>query len=92
MQEIRSIVHWAKATHSGAEILTQTSLNYANIFGKHNVDAMFLMESRDYGTNRFAAYGKGFYFTELPELSMARVPSQTTRYPVQAMQTEVLVL
>jgi len=60
-----------------SRVLTQTSLNYANIFGKHNVDAMFLMESRDYGSNKFAAYGKGFYFTELPELNMARVPSDS---------------
>ncbi len=58
-----------------SRILTQTSFNYVNTFGKHNVDAMLLMESRDYKTNKFAAYGKGFYFVELPELSMARVPS-----------------
>ncbi|MDD3844107.1 MAG: TonB-dependent receptor [Bacteroidales bacterium] len=56
-------------------LVSQTSINYANVFGKHNVDAMVLMESRDYKSNRFAAYGKGFYFVELPELNMARVPS-----------------
>jgi TonB-linked SusC/RagA family outer membrane protein len=58
-----------------SRMVSQSSINYANIFNKHNVDAMFLMEARDYKTNRFAAYGKGFYFTELPELNMARVPS-----------------
>lgn len=58
-------------------LVSQTSINYANIFGKHNVDAMVLMESRDYKSNRFAAYGKGFYFVELPELNMARVPSDS---------------
>lgn len=56
-------------------LVSQTSINYANIFGKHNIDAMVLMESRDFKSNRFAAYGKGFYFEELPELNMARVPS-----------------
>ena len=58
-----------------SRVVTQSSINYANTFGKHNIDAMFLMESRDYKSNKFAAYGKGFYFEELPELDMARVPA-----------------
>lgn len=56
-------------------IVSQSSVNYANIFGKHSVDAMLLMETRDFKSNKFAAYGKGFYFDELPELNMARVPA-----------------
>jgi len=56
-------------------LVSQSSINYTNIFGKHNIDAMILMESRDYTSNKFAAYGKGFYFAELPELDMARVPA-----------------
>ncbi len=58
-----------------SRLVSQSSINYANIFGKHNIDAMILMEARDYKSNRLAAYGKGFYFDELPELNMARVPS-----------------
>ncbi|MEN6618198.1 MAG: TonB-dependent receptor [Rikenellaceae bacterium] len=58
-----------------SRLVSQSSINYANTFGKHNVDAMLLMESRDYKSNKFAAYGKGFYFAELPELDMARVPA-----------------
>lgn len=56
-------------------IVSQSSANYANQFGEHTIDAMFLMETRDFKSNKFAAYGKGFYFDELPELNMARVPS-----------------
>ncbi len=58
-----------------SRLVSQTSINYVNTFGKHSVDGMILMESRDYKTNKFAAYGKGFSFAELPELDMARVPS-----------------
>lgn len=56
-------------------MVTQSSASYTNVFGKHSIDALVLMETRDYKSNKFAAYGKGFYFEELPELGMARVPS-----------------
>lgn len=56
-------------------IVSQSSINYANEFGAHSIDAMLLMETRDFKSNKFAAYGKGFYFDELPELNMARVPA-----------------
>ncbi len=56
-------------------LVSQASVNYASTFGLHNIDAMVLMEARDYKTNKFAAYGKGFYFEELPELDIAQKPT-----------------
>lgn len=56
-------------------LVSQVSANYKGTFGAHNFDGMVLMEARDYKTNSFAAYGKGFYFKELPELDIAQVPT-----------------
>ncbi|MGM9752889.1 MAG: SusC/RagA family TonB-linked outer membrane protein [Candidatus Cryptobacteroides sp.] len=56
----------------------QLSANYANSFGKHNVDAMLLAEWRDYRSNGLSAYAKNIPFAELPELSYG----QATNDPV----------
>ncbi|MGM9787994.1 MAG: SusC/RagA family TonB-linked outer membrane protein [Candidatus Cryptobacteroides sp.] len=56
----------------------QLSVNYANSFGKHNIDAMVLGEWRDYKSNGLSAYAKNIPFAELPELSFG----QATNDPV----------
>lgn len=49
---------------------TQTSINYANSFGSHNVSALLLAETRQNGSDVFAAYGTGLQFLSLDELNM----------------------
>lgn len=51
------------------QMVGQGGLYYAHSFGKHNVDAMALLEVRDYQNNSLAAYGKNLPFAALPELS-----------------------
>lgn len=50
-------------------ITTNTTINYANSFGRHNVSALLLMETYSTDNNNFSAFGEGFAITELPELS-----------------------
>lgn len=51
-----------------AHLTTNTSLKYENRFGKHNISALALFETRTYIGNSFSATGKGFAFPELDEL------------------------
>lgn len=53
------------------QLVGQASINYANKFGLHNVEAMALVEARDYKSNNFSAYGKNLPFASLPELDNA---------------------
>lgn len=50
------------------QFVGQGSINYANTFGKHNVEALALVEIRDYKSNNMLAYNKNMSFAELPEL------------------------
>ena len=47
----------------------QASLSYAGTFGKHSVEALALVEIRDFQTNNLSAYVKNVPFALLPELS-----------------------
>lgn len=49
---------------------TNTTLSYNNSFGKHNVGALLLAETREYRTNNIGAYGRGLDFITLDELNM----------------------
>ena len=46
----------------------QASIHYAAQFGKHDLDALFLAEVRDYQTNSLSAYVQNVPFALLPEL------------------------
>lgn len=50
------------------QLVGQASINYIHSFGKHNVDAMLLVEGRDYKSNNFSAYAQNLPFAQLPEL------------------------
>ena len=58
-----------EGTYYAQSITGQASASYANSFGKHNVDALFLAELRDYQTNSLSAYVQNVPFALLPELN-----------------------
>lgn len=58
-----------------AHLTTNSSLKYDNRFGKHNVSALALFETRTYTGNGFSATGKGFAFPELDELTFESIPA-----------------
>lgn len=51
------------------QLVGQGSIGYQNSFGKNNVEAMALVEVRQYKGNGLAAYIKNLPFASLPELS-----------------------
>lgn len=54
-----------------SNITTNTSINYSNKFGKHNIAGILLAETYQGDGNSFGAYGYGFDFYELDELNYA---------------------
>ncbi len=59
-------------------ITTNTSINYANKFGDHSISGILLAETYQGDANNFGAYGYGFDFYELDELSYANLATKTT--------------
>ena len=57
-----------EGSYYAQSITGQASVNYANSFGKHNVDALLLAELRDYRTNSVSAYVQNVPFALLPEI------------------------
>lgn len=55
--------------HSATSIVTQTHLSYNKIFGKHKVELLGLMETRNVFKNTLGATGYGLDFIDLDELS-----------------------
>ena len=53
------------------QLVGQGSINYANSFGKHNVEALALMEIRQNKSNGLSAYAKNVVFPGLPELGLS---------------------
>ncbi len=64
-----------EAASRGYDFTTQTSATYENIFGKHNVSALVLAETRENKSNQMSAAGSGLDFIELDELS--RITNRT---------------
>src|SRR5690606_7183212 len=60
-----------------AHLLTNTSIAYERDFGKHKVNALALMETRQQDGNNFGAYGYGFDIFELDELNFATLADRT---------------
>ena len=65
-------INLGEGQFSSRQMVGQGSINYANSFGKHNVEAMVLAEIRDYKENSFSGYNKNMSFAELPELSFGQ--------------------
>ncbi len=57
--------------YNATSLIGQGSVNYANVFGKHSVEGMVLLEVRDYKENSLSAYAKNVAFPELPELGLS---------------------
>lgn len=66
---ITNLNHVGQGENSTEELTGQLSAEFARRFGKHNVDALLLVEGRDYKGNVFAAYAYKVPFAQLPELS-----------------------
>ena len=60
-----------------SHLTTNTSINYKNHFGKHNVSALALMEAIQREGNGFGAYGYGFDILQLDELNYATLKEKT---------------
>lgn len=62
--------HVGEGQYTTEQLIGQFSVEYARRFAeKHNVDAMLLVEGRDYKSSTMAAYADHVPFAELPELS-----------------------
>jgi len=61
----------AEGLSQSTHFTTNTSIKYENSFGRHNISALALFESVSRYGNSFAAYGYGFDFYNLDELSRA---------------------
>ncbi len=62
--------HVADGQYTTEQLVGQFSVEFARKFGKHNVDAMLLVEGRDYKSSSMAAYAYKVPFAELPEISL----------------------
>ena len=59
----------AEGQYTTEQMVGQFSVAYARMFGKHNIDAMMLVEGRDFKSSSMAAYAEKIPFAGLPELS-----------------------
>ena len=62
--------HVGDGQYTSQQLVGQLSIEYARLLGKHNIDAMLLVEARDWKENGFSAYAYHVPFAELPELSL----------------------
>lgn len=76
----RSLVlnHVADGEYNMQQLVGQLSVEYAHLFGKHNVDAMLLVEGRDYKSRNFSGYVNNVPFAELPELDYGKAITSTS--------------
>lgn len=64
-----NVINLGEGTTYSLQLVGQGSIGYHNSFGKNNVDALALVEVRQYKGNGLAAYIKNLPFASLPELS-----------------------
>ena len=62
--------HVADGQYTTEQLVGQLSAEFARKFGKHNIDAMLLVEGRDYKSSSMSAFAYKVPFAELPELSL----------------------
>ena len=77
--------HVADGQYTTQQMVGQLSMEYAHLFGKHNLDAMLLVEARDYKVSDFAGYVNNVPFAELPELNYGQ--AITSSSPVSGYST-----
>ncbi len=64
-----NVINLGEGSTYSLQLVGQGSIGYHNSFGKNNVDALALVEVRQYKGNGLAAYIKNLPFASLPELS-----------------------
>lgn len=64
-----NVINLGEGSTYSQQTVGQASVEYANSFGKNNIDAMVLGEVRQYKGNGLSAYIKNLPFASLPELS-----------------------
>ena len=64
-----------ESAYRSTNVVTQTSLNYDRIFGKHSISALGLAETRNNFNNTLGGTGHGLDFIELDELD--QITNQT---------------
>ena len=64
-----NVINLGEGTTYSLQLVGQGSIGYTGSFGKNNVDALALVEVRQYKGNGLAAYIKNLPFASLPELS-----------------------
>lgn len=60
-------------------LVGQLSAEYTRLFGKHNVDALVLVEGRDYKGSSMAAYADHVPFAVLPEINFGTPLSENSQ-------------
>lgn len=60
-------------------LVGQLSAEYTRLFGKHNVDALVLVEGRDYKGSSMAAYADHVPFAQLPEINFGTALSEDSQ-------------
>lgn len=65
-----SYITLGEGQSTSEQLIGQGSINYANIFGDHNLDLMAMVEIRDEKSNSLSAYAKNISFPELDELGL----------------------
>lgn len=83
-------INLGEGQFSSRQMVGQGSINYANSFGKHNVEAMVLAEIRDYKENSFSGYNKNMSFARTSGTEF-RTNRQTPPFPDIAMPIVALV-
>jgi TonB-linked SusC/RagA family outer membrane protein len=64
--------HLSEGDYNTEQLTGQLSVEYKHSFGKHNLDALALLEVRDYKGLSMAAYAEMISFPELAELSFGK--------------------
>lgn len=66
---INTQVHLGQGQYTTEQLVGQLSAEYTQSFGKHNVDALLLVEARDWKCSNMAAYVQNIPFAQLAELN-----------------------
>lgn len=65
-----TVNYLGEGQYSTRQLVGQGSIVYVRSFGKNNIDAMALLEVRDWKCNSLSAYAKNIPLAELPELGL----------------------
>lgn len=65
------VISIAESFSRSQKFTSQSSLEYKNTFGKHRVEGLLLLETRDTWGNSLYGYGKGMLFPEIAQLNQS---------------------